>query len=159
WNYGYRYTLWTQSRFDQIIYGGDACNAIGTTAQRAWFKNYLQTPDGNSHVLSLVATIQGGTVTSPPSTSIVRDPNNAYWQYDIAGNTSPSCSVPYQPFSGTLVWATSDSSYIRVETTVNNGSGSWVAYLADGGQVSGTFLGSYLGAAVDSDSTQITDRN
>jgi RHS repeat-associated protein len=157
WNYGYRYTLWTQRRFPVDFGLASSCQAIGTTAQQTWFKNFLQTPDGGSHVLSLVATIQNGTVTSPPSPSIVHDPNNAYWQYDIAGNTSQTCGLTNSPFSGTLVFATSDSTYIRVEATVSGGSGSWVAYFPDGSQVSGSLASS--GYANDSDSTQARDRN
>ncbi|HEV8414604.1 MAG TPA: RHS repeat-associated core domain-containing protein [Bryobacteraceae bacterium] len=162
WNYSFNYTLWSQPRYPDFNLS-DQCDGIGTVGQHAWFKNYLQTPDGSNHVLTLVATIQDGVVTSPPSTSIARDPNDAYWQYDVGGNTSQSCGLTNTQFLGTLVFASSDSTYIRVEVSVYGGFGSWIAYLADGSQVSsqGWFptIVSPGGHANDSDALWVIDRN
>ncbi|MCU1340162.1 MAG: hypothetical protein JWO19_5743, partial [Bryobacterales bacterium] len=168
WNYGYRYTLWSQPRLP-----GLACSGLQTTELYAWFKNFLQTPDGNNHALTLVGMIDHGTttqhapgafvegLTSPDPQHVAKDPNNAYWMYDIVGQAHQYCNLNIPSFTGTQVYATTDGSYIRVETDSfpdGNGNRTWKAFFPDGTQIGGpiTFPGDN---AQPSDDTQLTDRN
>lgn len=160
WNYGYKYTLWAQPRYpwDQLYAG---CGPFPAAARQPWFKNFLMTPDGASHVLALVGVLDSTGTQQPPS--FATDPNNdAYAQYDFAGQPNPFCSLGISAFSGTLIFATIDSTYIRVEA--NTVANTWVAYFPDGVQVTGTILtvttpGTSSQNATDSDASQITDRN
>jgi RHS repeat-associated protein len=166
WNYGFKYTLWAQPRFpwDQIWISG-ACGVFSSAARKAWLKNFLMTPDGASHALSLVGVLDSSGNQQPPPASWTSDPNNdAYVQYDFAGLPNPFCSTGVSPYSGTLIFATSDSSFIRVEA--NTSTLTWVAYFPDGSQAGGPIqrvstpnapTGSLN--ATDSDSNQIQDRN
>ncbi|HEY7335897.1 MAG TPA: hypothetical protein VH639_13505, partial [Bryobacteraceae bacterium] len=144
WNYSFHYTLWAQPRFNNMIQSG--CSSIPLNEQQAWFKNYLRTPDGNNHVLTLIS----------PSTAIRDTTNNdAYVEFDFGGNPNGTCTS-LSPSSGTLVFATSDSTFIRVEA--NPAAGSWTAYFPDGTQVSGAIV-SWNGYAQDSDAGAVKDRN
>jgi hypothetical protein len=88
WNYGYKYTLWAQPRYpwDQL-----SCSAFSTAARQAWFKNFLRTPDGASHVLILVGVLDsGGNQVQPPwatgQTWATDSNNDAYIQYQCCPN-------------------------------------------------------------------------
>ena len=49
WGYSYKYTLWSQTRVS--VFNSVTCSAVSTLEARAWYKNFLQTPDGANHAL------------------------------------------------------------------------------------------------------------
>lgn len=156
WNYNFHYTLWAQPRFDASTsyFTSGVCNTFTSTEKRAWFRNFLQTPDGASHVLTFVGalTTSGTTATD----TFVTDGKNAYVDRDFSGKGSSQCSVGLAPFYGTLIFATTDGSHIRVEA--NTQFQTWTAFLPNGSRITGPIV-SLAGNATDSDADQITDRN
>lgn len=154
WKYGYKYTLWSQTRVS--VFNSATCNAINNNyiVANNWYKTILATPDGANRVLRLVGGLNsdGSAYTGPPLST---DTDQSYNIPDFAGYNNANCNISSSPFSGTLIYATADSTYIRVEA--NTVSRTWVAYFPDGMQVSGPIIVT-AGHAVDSDATQIRDR-
>jgi RHS repeat-associated protein len=146
WSYGYKYTLWAQPRISPYYAG---CGSLSGSLLTNWYKNFLRTPDGSNHALYLI------------SSTIAQDPNTGYSSVDFSGHGNPGCGVNQSPYVGTLVFATGDSSFIRVEA--NTSTGNWVAYLPDGSQANGPIVTTNAGAGnlygADSAATQIKDRN
>lgn len=120
----------------------------------------MKTPDGNSHLLRLESAIPNGTAAP----SLTPD-GNGFYQVDFAGyslsanfDANGNGSFNWsQTFLGTLVFATVDGTYIRVETNTN--TMRWVAYSPDGTQVSGPITAISGVGATDSDADSVTDRN
>src|SRR5579871_6084628 len=52
WSYGYKYTLWSQTRV--TIFNSATCSVVSQSEAKNWYKTILQTPDGGNHVLHLV---------------------------------------------------------------------------------------------------------
>ena len=54
WNYGYKFTLWTQPRFPSSTQGIPLnCSPYTKAELTDWYKTYLRTPDGVNHLLRL----------------------------------------------------------------------------------------------------------
>jgi RHS repeat-associated protein len=153
WNYSYKYTLWSQPRLTTI--NAFACSSMTPAEKLNWYKTMFATPDGANHPLRLVSAIDSNGVTKPLS-SLSTDATNSYDIFDYAGYGTQNCSQSTNRFLGTLIFATADSSYIRVEA--DTVGGKWVAYFADGTKVSGSIIAA-SGAALDSDADTMTDRN
>jgi RHS repeat-associated protein len=87
------------------------------------------------------------------------------YQLDFSGHSFGTCSGSQIAFSGVLVYATIDSTYVRVE--VNAATGQWFAYYPDGTKLFGLLqTAQSVGAnnatlvnAIDSDAGEIMDRN
>ena len=146
WNYGFQYTLWSKDRPQNstICPGSADC-----------FKTYLTTPDGANHLLRLTASVNTNGSAGP---SFVANSNQSYYTINYSGaNQIVYNGQPNPIFSGTLVYASVDSSFIRVEAnTINQ---TWVAYFPNGMQASGPILTNTVGAILGSTATQIVDRN
>ena len=162
WSYGYKFTLWSQPRALGVGVNGlgqNTCSDFGSSEQQDWYKTFLQTPDGANHVLRLVSLVPDGT-TSAGESQAARDVGNNYYAFDFLGVPNRVCSPAASIFHGTMVYATVDGTFIRVETNTNVpwSTHMWTAYLPDGTQASGPI--NYNGvSAADSDSYTITDRN
>ncbi len=153
--YGYKYALWSQTRLSVFNSTNNAtCSNVTSTEAANWYKTVLATPDGANRVLRLVGALDiNGNATS---ISLSTDTNQSYDIYDFAGYTNLNCGLSAPQFLGTLIFATADSTYIRVEA--NTVANRWTAYFPDGTQVAGTIIAPG-GHAVDSDASQVTDRN
>lgn len=145
WAYSFRYLLWS------------ACEPPDVTLPGC--TTYLTTPDGANHALVLVSVLN--TAGAPLSTSFhTNHPSEAVYDADFSGTCHSSdavCVVGF--FSGTLVFASADGTFIRLESdTVGK---TWVAYLADGTQISGNFNppGNNIGAVLAAEWNKIQDRN
>ncbi len=159
WKYGDKYMLWAEPRAD-LAYSSVFCaaGANSPTEIGAWFRNYIQAPDGTNHVLSLVGAldINGNALSMAGWT---QDPSNAFAYHDFSGAFNQDCSGPTPAFAGTLIFITSDSTSIRVEA--NTHLMTWIAYLPDGSQASGPIITSTVGYpyATDSPASLMKDRN
>ena len=79
--------------------------------------------------------------------------------YDFAGHSNFNCSLPNLTFSGKLVYAAADSSFIRVEVDTGAPAPSWTAYFPDGTKVAGAVAVTAQPHATDSDASVLTDRH
>jgi RHS repeat-associated protein len=145
WSYGFRCLVWEAETAYSHAPG------VGITT-------YLRTPDGTDHRLLLVsATRTDGT----PAASFNQNyPNQAIYDIGATGichNSIGDCAGMTQ-FNGTLIFASGDSSFIRLESdTVHS---TWIASLPDGTRVSGNFgSGSSTDAILASEMNQIQDKN
>ncbi len=154
WNYSYQYTLWSQTRV--TTFNSTTCSVVNLTEAENWYKTILLTPDGTNHVLRLV-----GAITSNGSTytgTLSSDVDQSYDIYDFGGYTNLNCGNPItQAFAGTLIYASADNTFIRVET--NTQTETWIAYFPNGTQVSGPINLTNQPHAVDSDANKLVDRN
>jgi len=169
WSYGYKFTLWSQPRTPVVgvnFLGQSTCSNFNTWEQIDWFKTFIQTPDGANHVLRLIALYNPDG--SPNSTAFQQsqDASNNYYGFDFSGTPNRGCFPSASSFLGTMVFATVDGTYIRIEAHTNQSWNTqmWTAYLPNGMQASGpinwlTDPVTHIGRAVDSDSYTITDRN
>jgi YD repeat-containing protein len=123
WSYSFRYNLWSASM------------PMGATPGNTM---YLTTPDGAHHLLLLVSAVKPDG--NPASSTFHQNyPNQPVYDINFAGlcTNSGNSACTQGRFNGTLVFASADSSDIRVESdTVNK---TWAAYFADGTKVSGNF--------------------
>lgn len=145
WSYGYRYSLW-------------GAQMAGTGISPGW-STYLTTPDGGNHLLLLVsaAPASGAQAVSTFQTYYSGQPI-----YDVRFDgacvqTTLPCNnqKPANNFAGKLVFASADSSYIRVEA--DTVAQTWVAHFADGSSARGSL--SSLGLNYNSDADTVSDRN
>ena len=98
-----------------------------------WYKTILATPDGANHALRLIGALDA--FGNPYNGTLSSDDGQSYDLYDFAGYTNLNCGLSLGKFAGTLIFATADSTYIRVEAnTVTN---TWVAYFPNGTQITG----------------------
>lgn len=152
WNYSYKYTLWSQTRVS--VFSTVTCAAVSTAEAANWYKTILTTPDGANHVLRLVGALDSNGNTYNGTLS--SDNGQSYDLYDFAGYTNLNCGLSLGRFSGTLIFASADSTYLRVEAnTVTN---TWKVFYPNGTQITGPIIVT-AAHAVDSDATQIVDRN
>jgi hypothetical protein len=153
WQYGYKYTLWSQTRIS--LFTQATCGAVSQAEADNWYKTILATPDGANHALRLVGGLDsnGNPYTGP---ALSTDTDESYDIPDFAGYNNANCNYPSSPYSGTLIYVTADSTYIRVEA--NTVAKQWTAYFPDGTQISGPIIVT-AGHAVDSDASLIIDRN
>ena len=150
WSYTLRYKLW------------EALTPAQTNVIQ-WSTPHLTTPDGVTHLLLLTSALDtnNNQISSSLNTGY---PNMPIYDVSLlgicAGNNqtyNAVCSASGQ-FSGTLIYASADSTYIRVES--NTVTRTWTAYFADGTRVLGNFgSGSPLGVLVASEYNTIYDRN
>ncbi len=157
WNYGYKYTLWSQPRAANLLkgfLGTTQCSSFPAYEQTDWYKTFLLTPDGGNHVLQLVSAINPDGSMASIITQDSSDMGSDYYAYDFSGHNN-GCK-PGSSFSGTLIYATIDDTYIRVEA--NTSSLTWTAYLPDGSRASGPIV-EPNSTATDSDATSYVDRN
>jgi RHS repeat-associated protein len=155
WSYGLGYTVW-----DSVtLYAYAPGTGIST---------YLRTPDGTDHLLLLTSSTDanGNAVNFHqlyPDQPI----------YDIGAdgtcqNSIGPCSSPtLYHFQGTLIYASADSTFIRLEVATGNSSTSnstWKAYFPDGIVVSGsipwyTATTNTTDQILAAESNQIQDKN
>lgn len=146
--------LWSQTRVDVPADAGCPSGYALPARYYEYFKTFLTAPVGGSHVLRL--TSWAGTPEAP-FTQSGSNADGSYYSVDFAGNASHWCAVDPKSFSGTLVYATVDGSYIRVEA--DTVSKTWVAFLPNGTRASGPIVQDEIGHDTDSSATQIMDRN
>jgi RHS repeat-associated protein len=159
WSYNMRYSLWSNYQI-----GGKTGHSM-----------YLTTPDGANHLLILTGVMQNnsngqssGQLLSSFSMFNHNYSGEPVYDVDLDG-TCPLSSTGYSGnsyctsstsnFNGTFVFATADSTYIRVES--NTFTGNWTAYLPDGGQATGSFytLLNISPPGLAAQSATISDRN
>jgi RHS repeat-associated protein len=147
WSYGFRYTLWS---------------ATEPTYATAGNSMYLATPDGANHLLLLVGALNSSGAAISPSFH-QNYPDQAVYDIDFTGycvNSSNSACVSNR-FNGTLIFASADSTFIRVES--NTVTKTWIAYFADGTKVTGNFnpttAGGTIGEILAAESNTIEDKN
>lgn len=139
WGYGFRYMLW------------QAAEPSGSWGNSM----YLMTPDGANHLLLLVSALNPD---GSPSSSTFHTGYPDQPVYDI--NFAGVCLASGCQFDGTLVFASADSTSIRVEA--NTVTHAWAAYFPDGTRVSGDFPDLAAGDAgqiMAGESNTIHDRN
>ena len=144
WSYGLRYILWSTQ---ELV--GNAGNSM-----------YLTTGDGSSHLLFLTSAAPTSGAALPTSTFNTKYPGQPVYDVNFDGIclvANANCVSSH--FNGTLVFATADSSFIRVEAdTVNN---RFTAFFADGGTVDGNWYtaGANNGANLAAEGNTIRDRH
>ncbi|MGA7234050.1 MAG: hypothetical protein WBY44_00115, partial [Bryobacteraceae bacterium] len=98
-----------------------------------------------------------GSAVNTTGTAYTSNTAQTYYQIYFAGNQNHWCSLNSGKFNGILVYATIDSTYIRVEA--QTWSNLWYAYFPDATRVQGTIALDSSGQATDSAADSITDRN
>ena len=125
WSYGFDYGL--RVVFRQSLSGTTNCSVEEDVNT---FKYQLLTPDGGKKELTLMGQAQADTV-------------DGYYRVTPWG-TKFDCPL-YSPVlgstTGTMIFYTTDGSYLRLELPYNNAQGwydqTWKLYLPDGGKVEG----------------------